>query len=288
MKWKIFKRLFLLLVLLFLYLPIVLLAVYSFTSSTQIGAIRGFSLNNYVTLFTTPELTSMIAGTISLALISALIATVLGTIGAIGAFYSRKNVSAFISTLNQVPVINADVVTGFSICVLLVVALGISKDTYIPLLAGHVTLCAPFVFLSVMPRIQQMDSSIYEAALDLGATPAKALFEILIPQIVPGIISGFSLAVTLSLDDYFIAMYTKPATFDTISTYVVNATKGAQTTIKTALWALSTVIFLIVVLIVLISNLRVTMAEAGNKTGNKKKKNRKKKVFRREGGRHAD
>lgn len=288
MKWKIFKRLFLLLVLLFLYLPIVLLAVYSFTSSTHIGAIRGFSLHNYVTLFTTPELTDMIAGTISLALISALIATVLGTIGAIGAFYSRKNVSAFISTLNQVPVINADVVTGFSICVLLVVALGISKDTYIPLLAGHVTLCAPFVFLSVMPRIQQMDSSIYEAALDLGATPVKALFEILIPQIVPGIISGFSLAVTLSLDDYFIAMYTKPATFDTISTYVVNATKGAQTTIKTALWALSTVIFLIVVLIVLISNLRVTMAEAGNKTGNKKKKNRKKKVFRREGGRHAD
>ena len=288
MKWKIFKRLFLLLVLLFLYLPIVLLAVYSFTSSTHIGAIRGFSLHNYVTLFTTPELTDMIAGTISLALISALIATVLGTIGAIGAFYSRKNVSAFISTLNQVPVINADVVTGFSVCVLLVVALGISKDTYIPLLAGHVTLCAPFVFLSVMPRIQQMDSSIYEAALDLGATPAKALFEILIPQIVPGIISGFSLAVTLSLDDYFIAMYTKPATFDTISTYVVNATKGAQTTIKTALWALSTVIFLIVVLIVLISNLRVTMAEAGNKTGNKKKKNRKKKVFRREGGRHAD
>ena len=288
MKWKIFKRLFLLLVLLFLYLPIVLLAVYSFTSSTHIGAIRGFSLHNYVTLFTTPELTDMIAGTISLALISALIATVLGTIGAIGAFYSRKNVSAFISTLNQVPVINADVVTGFSICVLLVVALGISKDSYIPLLAGHVTLCAPFVFLSVMPRIKQMDSSIYEAALDLGATPAKALLEILIPQIVPGIISGFSLAVTLSLDDYFIAMYTKPATFDTISTYVVNATKGAQTTIKTALWALSTVIFLIVVLIVLISNLRVTMAEAGNKTGNKKKKNRKKKVFRREGGRHAD
>ena len=285
MKWKIFKRLFLLLVLLFLYLPIVLLAVYSFTSSTHIGAIRGFSLNNYVTLFTTPELTDMIAGTISLALMSALIATVLGTMGAIGAFYSKKNVSAFISTLNQVPVINADVVTGFSICVLLVVALGISKDSYIPLLAGHVTLCAPFVFLSVMPRIKQMDSSIYEAALDLGATPAKALFEVLIPQIVPGIISGFSLAVTLSLDDYFIAMYTKPATFDTISTYVVNATKGAQTTIKTALWALSTVIFLIVVLVVVISNLRVTMAEGGKKKGNK---NKRKKALLKEGGRHAD
>lgn len=253
---KTFKSLFLGLVLVFLYMPILILAVYSFTESTNIGAIRGFSLQNYVTLFTTPELTDMITGTITLALVAAAIATVLGTIGAIGAFYSKTNVSRFISTLNQIPVINADVVTGFSICVLLVVALNISKDSYIPLLAGHVTLCAPFVFLSVMPRIQQMDSSIYEAALDLGATPFKALTQVLLPQIVPGIVSGFALAVTLSLDDYFIAMYTKPATFDTISTYVVNATKGAQTSIKTALWALSTLIFLLVVLIVLVTHIR--------------------------------
>ncbi len=262
MMWKISRRLFLFLILVFLYLPILILAVYSFTESTNIGAIRGFSLDNYVTLFTTPELTGMIAGTITLAIGAAAIATVLGTIGAIGAFYSRKNMSAFISTLNQIPVINADVVTGFSICVLLVVALHISKDSYIPLVAGHVTLCAPFVFLSVMPRIQQMDSSIYEAALDLGATPFKALTQVLLPQIVPGIVSGFALAVTLSLDDYFIAMYTKPATFDTISTYVVNATKGAQTTIKTALWALSTVIFVIVVLVVLAANIRALRKES--------------------------
>ena len=112
-----------------------------------------------------------------------------------------------------------------------------------------------------MPRITQMDPSIYEAALDLGATPFRALIEVVIPQIVPGIISGFALAVTLSLDDYFIATYTKPATFDTISTYVVNATKGAQTTIKTALWALSTVIFVIVVLVVLISNIRALRSQ---------------------------
>ena len=262
MMWKISRRLFLFLILVFLYLPILILAVYSFTESTNIGAIRGFSLDNYVTLFTTPELTGMIAGTITLAIGAAAIATVLGTIGAIGAFYSRKNTSAFISTLNQIPVINADVVTGFSICVLLVVSLHISKDSYIPLVAGHVTLCAPFVFLSVMPRIQQMDTSIYEAALDLGATPFKALTQVLLPQIVPGIVSGFALAVTLSLDDYFIAMYTKSATFDTISTYVVNATKGAQTTIKTALWALSTVIFVIVVLVVLAANIRALRKES--------------------------
>ena len=101
-----------------------------------------------------------------------------------------------------------------------------------------------------------MDPSIYEAALDLGATPRKALWQIVFPQIASGVFSGFSLAVTLSLDDYFIATYTKPATFDTISTYVVNATKGAQTEIKTALWALSAVIFLIVVLIVVTANIR--------------------------------
>ena len=235
---KAWKWMIIIFVLLFLYLPILVLAVYSFTDATNIGAIRGFSLRNYVTLFTTPELVHMILGTVALALGSAVIATFLGTIGAIGSFYSKKGMASAITTMNQVPVVNADVVTGFSICILLVVVLGVSKDTFIPLVAGHVTLCAPFVFLSVIPKLRQMDSSIYEAALDLGATPLVALTRVVIPQIFPGIISGFAMAVTLSLDDYFVATYTKPATFDTISTYVVNATKGAQTTIKTALWAL--------------------------------------------------
>ena len=261
MTGKILKRADLILMLLFIYLPILILAVYSFTEATQIGAIRAFSMKNYVTLFTTEELTGMIRGTLLLALGSALIATILGTMGAIGAFYSGKRMSTMIHSLNQVPVVNADVVTGFSICILLVVVFHISKDTFIPLVAGHVTLCAPFVFLSVLPKIKQMDSSIYEAALDLGATPFKALMQIVIPQIVPGIISGFALAVTLSLDDYFIAMYTKPATFDTISTYVVNATKGARTEIKTALWALSTVIFVIVVLVVVGMNIKAMREE---------------------------
>ncbi len=244
------KLVYLLLMLMFIYLPILILAVYSFTDSTNIGAIRGFSLKNYVTLFTTEELRSMIGGTLLLAFGAAAIATVLGTMGAIGSFYSREKVGRAISTMNQVPVVNADVVTGFSLCILLVVVLRISKDTFIPLVAGHVTLCAPFVYLAVLPKIKQMDSSLYEAALDLGASPFRALTQVVLPQLFPGIVSGFALAITLSLDDYFIATYTKPATFDTISTYVVNATKGSQTAIKTALWALSTVIFLAVILVV--------------------------------------
>ena len=133
--------------------------------------------------------------------------------------------------------------------------LNIGKETYIPLVAGHVVLSAPFVFLSVVPKLKQMDGSIYEAALDMGATPLTALAKVVIPQIFSGIVSGFMMAVTISLDDYFVATYTKPATFDTISTYVVNATKGAQTDIKTALWALSTVIFVVVVLAVLSMNM---------------------------------
>ena len=261
MKKKIGTSVFLCIMLLVLYLPILILAVYSFTDAANIGSIRGFSMHNYVTLFTTPELLQMIGGTLLLAVGSAVLATFLGTIGAIGSFYSKRKVNAAISTINQIPVINADVVTGFSICILLVVVLGISKDTFVPLVIGHVTLCAPFVYLSVMPKIRQMDSALYEAALDLGATPFGALTQVVIPQIVPGIISGFGLAITLSLDDYFITTYTKPATFNTISTYVVNATKGSQTTIKTDLWALSTIIFAVVILFVAIVNIRTAKKE---------------------------
>lgn len=261
MSRKIVRILVPVLVLLFLYVPILILALYSFTDATQIGAIRGFTLKNYVTLFTTEELRNMIAGTVLLALAAATLATLLGTLGAIGAFYSKKRTASAIATVNQIPVINADVVTGFSLCILLVVVFGISKESYIPLVLGHVTLCAPFVYLSVIPKLKQMDSSLYEAALDLGATPRKALMRVVIPQIFSGMVSGFSLAITLSLDDYFIATYTKPATFDTISTYVVNATRGSQTDIKTALWALSTLIFLLVILIVFAMNFNARQAQ---------------------------
>lgn len=246
---------FLVVMLIVIYLPILILAVYSFTDSANIGTIHGFSVQNYVTLFTKPELSDMIWGTVILALVSAAIATLLGTLGAIGAFYSKKATQNVVNMMNQIPVVNADVVTGFSICILLIVVCNVSKETYVPLVVGHVVLSAPFVYLAVVPKLKQMDSSLYEAALDLGASPAQALSKIVIPQIAPGIISGFALAVTLSLDDYFIASYTKPATFDTISTYVVNATKGSHTEIKTALWALSTIIFLIVIVIALAMNM---------------------------------
>lgn len=260
---KTLKIIFFALVVLFIYAPILVLAVYSFTDSANIGPIHNFLLKNYKTLFTSEELTGMITGTVFLAFGSAIIATILGTLGALGAFYSKKLSKVVMNSMNQIPVVNADVVTGFSICILLIVVVGIDKSTYIPLVIGHVVLSAPFVYLSVVPKLKQMDNSLYEAAMDLGASPQMALRKVVIPQIAPGIISGFALAVTLSLDDYFITSYTKPATFDTISTYVVNATKGSQTDIKTALWALSTIIFVIVILIVVLANLKSSRKAKG-------------------------
>jgi spermidine/putrescine transport system permease protein len=251
-------------VLLFMYSPILILSVYSFLDTPTIGASGNFSFQNYVTLFTTPELMEMIMGTLTLALQCAVISTILGTLGAIGAFYSKKGMRGFVEAANQVPVVNADVVTGFSICILLIVVFGLNKDSFIPLITGHVVLATPFVYLSVMPKLKQMDYSLYEAALDLGASARQALIKITIPQIIPGIVSGFLLAVTLSLDDYFITTYTKPATFNTISTYVVNATRGSNTEMKTALWALSTLIFVIILFAVIISNIN-TNRKAGEK-----------------------
>ena len=256
------KVVFILLVLLFLYAPILILAFYSFTDASQIGSYRSFSLDNYIRLVSTEELRLMIRGTLLLAVGSAFLSTVFGTLGAIGAYYSKRRITSLYSSVNQIPVINADVVTGFSICILLVVVFGVSKESYIPLIVGHTVLSAPFVYLSVVPKLKQMDTSLYEAALDLGATPRTALIKVILPQIKSGIVSGFMLAITLSLDDYFVATYTKPATFDTISTYVVNATKGSHTEIKTALWALSTAIFVIVVLVVLFMNLRAGKKDA--------------------------
>ena len=242
--------------LLFIYVPVAVLAVYSFTDAAMVGGnIGGFSFDNYLNLFKNEELRSMIFGTLVLAFVCAAISTVLATLGAIGSFYSKRITKSLINTANQIPVVNADIVTGFSVCILLIVILRIGKDTFIPLGVGHVVLTAPFVYLSIIPKLKQMDNSLYEAALDLGATPVQALFKVVLPQLIPGILSGFMLAVTLSLDDYFVTTYTKPSTFDTISTYVVNATKGSQTEIKTALWALSTLIFVIVIALVVAMNL---------------------------------
>ena len=251
------------LVLLLLYLPILLLAVYSFDKTNMIGRFEGFSFTHYAALFQNSKVLGMIGNTFLLAFLAAVLSTVLGTMGALGMFYSKKRVKMLINGASQIPVINAEIVTALSLAVTFV-AIGLGKS-YFTLLIGHMVMCTPFVVLSVMPKLKQMDNSLYEAALDLGASPFKALMQVVLPQIIPGVISGFMLAVTLSLDDYIVTMYTRPAGFETISTYVYNATtKGnAHTAVTLAsLWALTTIIFVVIVLFVLISNLAGRKKEA--------------------------
>ena len=164
---KVIQISWLVLVLLFIYVPVLVLAVYSFTDATMVGAgIGGFSFDNYINLFKNEDLRNMIFGTVLLALVCATISTILATLGAIGTFYSKKLPKTLINTANQIPVVNADIVTGFSICILLIVFMHVGKDTFVPLGIGHVVLTAPFVYLSILPKLKQMDNSLYEAALD--------------------------------------------------------------------------------------------------------------------------
>lgn len=250
------KWLFIGLILLFIYAPILLLTVYSFNSSNSIREWTGFSWEHYQYFFNFDNAPlQIVLNTLLLAGIVAIISTVLGTIGAIGIFYSKKRTSSALSGVNQIPVINADIVTAISFALLATFLGWNDGESFVPLVLGQTLLCTPFVVLSIMPKLKQMDGSLYEAALDLGATPTRALFSAVIPQIIPGIVAGFLLSVTLSLDDYVIAAYTKPENFHTISTHIYGLTKGKQVeTIKASYWAFTAIVFLIIIVTLFIVN----------------------------------
>lgn len=241
-------------VLVFIYAPILLLVVYSFTDSRVIGRWEGFSFDLYAELFRDAEIMQILFNTIWLALVAALLSTVLGTAGAIGIFYSRRRVAKPLQAVSQIPVINAEIVTAISLALLFSAAM--LYRTYFSLIVGHMVLCTPFVVLSVLPKLRQMDPNTYEAALDLGASPAKTLFKVVVPQIFSGILSGFMLSITLSLDDYIVTAFTKPRMFDTISTYVYNAVRNGTNSSTPALRALSALIFVVMIAVLLVVNLR--------------------------------
>ena len=245
---KIFAKTFIYLMLLLMYAPIILLVIFSFVDFEHISFQQLFNgeninLNLYRELFTGEDGETVIQAfknTLLVAFSSGIISTILGTLGAIGIFYSGKRMRKSYELAGQIPVLNPEIITALSLTILFVFV-GIEFN-FITLLIGHVVLTIPFVVLSVMPKLKQMDSNIYEAALDLGAKPRKALTKIIIPQILPGVLSGFILAITLSLDDYIITAFTRNNSFVTLSTYVYGVTskRGA---IPPTLRALTTIIF---------------------------------------------
>lgn len=238
----------------FIYAPIIFLFIYSFTPEKVMGIWGGFSLEAYGNLFSVKVLREMIVNTVVLAVLAAALSTVLGTLGAIGIYYNKKWLGKFTKSASQIPVINAEIVTAISL--MLVFAFISMGRSYGALLIGHIVLCTPFVVLSVLPKLKQLDPSLYEAALDLGATPAYALFKVVIPEILPGIFAGFMLAITLSLDDFMVTTYTRPSGFDTISTYVYAAIKKPRNAYLVELRALSSLIFIILVAVVCFMNFK--------------------------------
>ncbi len=255
---RILARIYVGLMLLLMYAPILVLMVFSFTEAKVIGSWTGFSLDLYPDLFKNKEIVTAIINTVIVALSSAAVSTLLGTMGAIGIYYSGKKMKTALEGVSQIPIMNAEIVTALSLTVLFVY-FGVQFN-FLTLLVGHVVLTLPFVVLSINPKLQQMDPNIYEAALDLGARPAQALRKIILPEIMPGIFSGFLLSVTLSLDDYIITAFTRDTSFTTLSTYVYGVT-SKKGTLPPTLRALTTLIFVFALVLLIVVNLRKTRKE---------------------------
>jgi len=261
---KLIAKSYIWIILLIMYAPILTLIAFSFTEAKNIGSWTGFSFRLYLDMFDNEEIVEALVNTIIVALSAGVISTILGTLGAIGIYYSKPKAKKIMNGMSQIPVLNAEIVTAISLTILFVF-FGIEFN-FVTLLIGHVVLTVPFVVLSVMPKLKQLDLTIYEAALDLGASPKRALGKVVLPEIMPGIFSGFMLTITLSLDDYIITAFTRNNSFSTLSTYIYGATakKGA---LPPVLRALTTVITLAVLLILLVINYKSKNKKTINRRG---------------------
>ena len=248
---KFLKRFYLAIILLFLYAPIFVMMLFSFNSGRTRADFTGFSAQWYVEMFQNEEMLGALRNTLIVAVCASVIATVLGTyIAFIIAKMSPVNTSISMKLLN-IPMLNAEIITGVSLMfffVFLSFSLGFTT-----LLIAHVIFDVPYVVLSILPRLRQMNKSVYEAALDLGATPAFAFRRVILPDVLPGILSGALLAFTMSFDDFIISYYTSGPGFVTLSVYINTMTKGA---VPLTVNALSTFIFVMVFILLLITNLR--------------------------------
>lgn len=262
---KILAQAYLWVLLILLYAPIAIIIIYSFTESKVLGNWTGFSLKLYESLWHTGahhSLMNALINTVTIALIAATASTVLGSVAAIGIYNLKARSRKAIGFINSIPILNGDIITGISLF-LLFVSLGVTQG-YATVVLAHITFCTPYVVLSVLPRLKQMNPNIYEAALDLGATPMQALRKVIIPEIRPGMISGFMLALTISIDDFAVTVFTiGNQGLETLSTYIyADARKGGLTP---ELRPLSAIIFVVILLFLILINRRA----GKNKTDNR-------------------
>lgn len=261
------RKLYIALIFIFLYAPIATLIVLSFNASKTRAKWGGFTFKWYIQLFQNEEILQALGNTLVIALLSALIATIIGTIASIAMSSMKRRSRAILTGITNIPMLNADIVTGISL-MLLFISFGL-KFGFGTILLAHITFNIPYVILSVMPRMKNVNPSTYEAALDLGATHLKAFFKVVFPDILPGVTSGFLMAFTMSLDDFIITHFTKGVGVDTLSTKIYTEVKKG---IKPEMYALSTIIFAAVIFLLLLVNYNPSPKKKGAADNNKKTK----------------
>ena len=254
---KLSSKIFTALILVFLFAPIAILLVFSFNASKSLSVMSGGSLYWYRELFRDAETLGAVRNTLVLAISAAVISTVMGTAAAVGIHRLRsKAMRAAYDTVTNIPMINPDIITGISLMLMFVFVgrlFGAATSlNFWTMLIAHITFCLPYVILQVLPKLQQMDNSLSEAAMDLGCTPIKAFFKVEIPEIMPGIVTGLIMAFTLSLDDFVISYFTSGNGFETLPIRIYNMTKK---TVTPKMYALSTIIFFTILALLIMSNL---------------------------------
>lgn len=256
---KTFEKIYLGIILIFMYAPIVTLIILSFNSSKSRAKWGGFTLKWYTRLFSDQAVASALVNTLSIAVLATLFSTIIGTITCIAMIGLSSKLRSIIMGITNIPMINADIVTGISL-MLLFRFLHIGSG-FTTILLAHITFNIPFVMLSVMPRVKSLNFYVYEAALDLGATPFYAFRKTMLPDIMPGVVSGALMAFTMSLDDFIITYFTKGSGFETLSTLIYNEVKRG---IQPEIYALSAIIFIVV-----LSLLMIIYRSPNNKTKEK-------------------
>lgn len=248
------QKLYLYLILVFLYAPIIIMIIYSFNES-KYRVWTKFSFKWYIELFQDGQIMAALSNTLLVAVVASVLSTIFGTIAAIGINSLKKWRRSVVMNITMLPVLNPDIVTGIALMLLFFMAkLPTGRLT---LILAHMSFCIPYVILSVLPKLKQADNRTYEAALDLGATPALATWKVTLPEIMPGVITGFLMAFTLSIDDFIISYFTTGPGVENLSILIYNAAKKG---VSPSINALSALLFAVIMLLLIVINARTHKA----------------------------
>ena len=254
---KTLKKVYISLVLIFMYAPIAVLITFSFNESRSRANWTGFTFNWYLELFQDQRIINALSTTLTIALFSTLIAVVLGTAAALGIHSMKPATGRSIMAINNIPVVNPEIVMGVSLMILYIyICRFFAADFelgYVTLLLAHLSFITSYVVLSVLPKLRQMDKNIFEAALDLGATPLQGFFKVILPKITPGIVTGALLAFTVSIDDFVVSFFTAGSGVETLSMVIYSMTKRG---INPKINAISTLLFVFVISLLYVVNMR--------------------------------